>query len=123
MELGELIDSLYKQRASRLALEKQVEEMKQDEAATRELIQEQLKSVGLNSGRGSLATASIITKEGVTVTDWDALHAFIKKEDMMGLLHRRITIGLWKELRDSGVEVPGTESLILTDISLTKSKA
>ena len=122
MELGELIDSLYEQRASRLALEKEAEALKKEEALTRDEIQELLKSVGLTSGRGSKATASITTKETVTVTDWDALYAFIKKEDMPGLLHRRITAALWKELRDSGVDVPGTEPMIVTDISLTKAK-
>ena len=122
MELGELIDSLYEQRASRLTLEKEAEALKKEEALTRDKIQALLKSVGLTSGRGSKATASITTKETVTVTDWDALYAFIKKEDMPGLLHRRITAALWKELRDSGVDVPGTEPMIVTDISLTKAK-
>jgi hypothetical protein len=117
-----MIDSLYNLRAQRLAIEKQVEELKARETATKEEILFLLKESGLEGAKGEVATASIQYKIKANVTDWDAVYAYIRDNDMFALLQKRLTTTLWAALQEDGILVPGTEPMALTDLSLTKSK-
>jgi hypothetical protein len=122
MSIGTMIDSLYELRAQRLAIEKQVEELKARETATKEEILSILKESGLEGAKGEVATASIQYKIKANVTDWDAVYAYIRDNDMFALLQKRLTTTLWAALQEDGILVPGTEPMALTDLSLTKSK-
>lgn len=122
MSIGNMIDTLYELRAQRLAIEKQVEELKARETATKEEIMFLLKEGGLEGAKGAVATASIQYKVKPVVTDWDAVHAYIRDNDMFALLQKRLTVTLWAALQDDNILVPGTESAAFTDLSLTKSK-
>jgi hypothetical protein len=122
MSIGTMIDSLYNLRAQRLAIEKQVEELKARETATKEEILFLLKESGLEGAKGEVATASIQYKIKANVTDWDAVYSYIRDNDMFALLQKRLTTTLWAALQEDGILVPGTEPMALTDLSLTKSK-
>jgi hypothetical protein len=122
MSIGTMIDSLYDLRAQRLAIEKQVEELKARETATKEEILFILKESGLEGAKGEVATASIQYKIKANVTDWDAVYSYIRDNDMFALLQKRLTTTLWAALQEDGILVPGTEPMALTDLSLTKSK-
>ena len=122
MSIGNMIDTLYDLRAQRLAIEKQVEELKTRETATKEEIMFLLKEGGLEGAKGAVATASIQYKVRPVITDWDAVYAYVRDNDMFALLQKRLTTTLWAALQEDGVLVPGTESAAFTDLSLTKSK-
>lgn len=122
MSIGIMIDTLYDLRAQRLAIEKQVEELKARETATKEEILFLLKESGLEGAKGEVATASIQYKIKANVTDWDAVYSYIRDNDMFALLQKRLTTTLWAALQEDGILVPGTEPMALTDLSLTKSK-
>jgi len=122
MSIGNLIDSLYNLRASRLELDNQVKELKSQEAKLKEEIIEALKQQGLASGRGAAATATITYSEEPKVTDWGAVYGYIANNDMFELLHRRISTTLWRALEADGNTVPGIESMAVTDLSLTKAQ-
>lgn len=122
MSVGELIDGLYELRAQRLAIEKQVEELKARETSTKEEILFLLREGGLEGAKGAVATAAITYKTKPNVTDWDAVYNFIRDQDMLSLLQKRLTVTLWAALQEDGVTVPGVESITLPDLSLTKSK-
>lgn len=122
MSIGNMIDSLYDLRAQRLAIEKQVEELKARETATKQEIIDLLKASSLEGAKGEVATASIQYKIKPNVTDWDAVYAYIRDNDMLALLQKRLTTTLWAALQEDGILVPGTEPMALTDLSLTKSK-
>jgi hypothetical protein len=120
--VGTLIDGLYDLRAQRLAIEKQVEELKSHEAATKEEIISLLRKAGLEGAKGETATASIQYKTKANVTDWDKVYSFIRDNDMFALLQKRLTATLWAALQEDGILVPGTEVQPYQDLSLTKSK-
>lgn len=122
MSIGNLIDGLYDLRTQRLAIEKQVEELKARETATKEEILFLLKESGLEGAKGETATASIQYKIKPNVTDWDAVYSYIRDNDMFALLQKRLTTTLWAALQEDGITVPGTEPIAITDLSLTKSK-
>lgn len=121
-ELGNMIDGLYDLRAQRLAIEKQVEELKASETAMKEAILGTLKESGLEGAKGEVATASVQYKIKPNVQDWDAVYTYIRENDMFALLQKRLTTTLWAALQEDGITVPGTEPIPIVDLSLTKSK-
>ena len=121
-ELGVRIDTLYDLSAQRLAIEKQVEELKASETQMKEAILSTLREANLEGAKGSVATAAIQYKIKPNVTDWDAVYTFIREQDMFALLQKRLTTTLWTALQDDGITVPGTEPIPVVDLSLTKSK-
>ena len=120
INIGTLIDSLYALRAKRLELEKVVEGHKQEEQRMRDEIIAILNTTGLRGAKGMAATAALVHKTKPQVTDWDQVYNYIRSTGEFGLLHKRITEGLWGALREDGFTVPGTEPIVLTDLSLTK---
>lgn len=122
MSIGNMIDSLYDLRAQRLAIEKQVEELKARETAAKEEILRILKESGLEGAKGEVATASIQYKIKPNVVDWDAVFTYIRDNDMFALLQKRLTTTLWAALQEDGILVPGTEPIPIVDLSLTMSK-
>lgn len=121
MNIGMMIDGLYDLRAQRLAIEKQVADLKARETATKEEILGLLKEQDLNGAKGAVATAAITHKTVPVVTDWEQVYAFIRDQDMFALLQKRLTVTLWAALAEDGMAVPGTEPQVVTDLSLTKS--
>lgn len=121
MNIGMMIDGLYDLRAQRLAIEKQVADLKARETATKEEILSILNEQGLNGAKGLIATAAITHKTVPVVTDWDAVYTFIRDQNMFALLQKRLTASLWAALAEDGVAVPGTEPQTVTDLSFTKS--
>ena len=120
--IGSMIDGLYDLRAQRLAIEKQVEELKAAETEMREAIIGTLKESGLEGAKGETATASLQYKIKPNVQDWDAVYDYIRENDMFALLQKRLTTTLWAALQEDGITVPGTEGIPIVDLSLTKSK-
>ena len=120
MDLGEQIDALYALRAERLALEKQANEFKAKETTAKEKIIELLKSQSIEGAKGSKATAALSYKTKPVVTDWDSVYKYIADNNMFELLHKALTVSLWTALQDDGTLVPGTESMRVVDLSLTK---
>lgn len=53
--------------------------------------------------------ANVLVSETIvpTVNDWDAFYNFIRENDAMHLLQRRVTSTSYREYIDAGQEVPG----------------
>lgn len=120
-KLGEIIDALYQKRASRLVLTKSVDALKAEEAELRRLIIQRLQDVGLDSGRGTMATASITKDNQANVKDWSALENYILEHKSFDLLQRRVSITAIRARWDNDESLPGVEKVTLTDLSLTKA--
>lgn len=120
-KLGEIIDKLYQKRSERLALSKQVDALKAEEADLRRLVIQRLQDVGLDSGRGTLATASITQDDQASVRDWAALENYILEHKSFDLLQRRVSVTAVRARWENEEVVPGVEKVTLTDLSLTKA--
>jgi hypothetical protein len=116
-----MIDALYATRQTRLDLTKRVDELKAEETAMRGQILELLDSMGMAKGSGLQATCGIKESIEPVPTDWEAIHAYIRQNDRFDLIQKRLSAPAWRGLLDSGVLVPGTESVKVRDLSLTKS--
>ena len=95
--------------------------MKAEETEIRQTIISLLENAGLAKASGYMATAGIKTTIEPLVVDWDPVFEFIRKENRFELIQKRISAPAWRELKESGILVPGTEENPVIDISLTKS--
>jgi hypothetical protein len=120
-DLGETIDALYALRQLRLEEQKKIDAMKAEEVNIRGKIIELLENAGLAKASGYMATAGIKVTVEPLVTDWDPVFEYIRKENKFELIQKRISAPAWRELKESGILVPGTEENPVVDISLTKS--
>ena len=121
MAIGELIDKLYELRETRLALDRTVAGLKAQETAMRLEIKEELENVGLAKASGKRATCGITSKIEPIIEDWDKVHDWIRAENRFDLLQKRLSAPAWRELKENNILVPGTESVVVYDVSLTKS--
>lgn len=80
-----------------------------------------LEEQGMKKASTEEGTASITETVLPQVTDWDAVFAHIKATDSFYLLQKRPAAAAFRELLDSGEEVPGMEPYVKKSISLRKS--
>lgn len=118
--LGECIDSLYLARAKRLALDKEVEEMKKVETALREHIKHNFAEEDLDGARGKIATATLTTLYQPTATDWAVVFEYIRKNRAFDLLQKRLSATACRARWDNNKNIPGVEKIPVTDLSVTK---
>lgn len=117
---GGAIDHLYKLRAKRKAVEARVAEMKSIEDELEEHIFGLLNPLRLEAARGKSAQASISTRIIPQAEDWDAVYAYVRKQNRFDLLHKRLTEGVVKEMWEAGEEVPGVGRVSKRVLHLTK---
>lgn len=121
MDLGTRIDALYATRQHRLELSKTVEALKAEETRQREEILGLLDSVKLAKASGHQATCGVKESIEPVPEDWEMIHNYIRTENRFDLIQKRLSAPAWRELRDSGLLVPGTSAITVRDLSLTKS--
>jgi hypothetical protein len=80
-----------------------------------------LEEQGMKKASTADGTASITEVVLPQVVDWDAVYAHIKETDSFYLLQKRPAAAAFRELLDSGEEVPGMEPYTKKSISLRKS--
>ena len=119
--LGEMIDTLYEMRATRIDKQRVVDDMKVHERTLKDDIITALKKQKLAGSKGAVATASISKSTEPVAEDWKKTYAYIKKNDAFHLLHQRIASTAWRELYEAGVKVPGIGAMEIEDLSLTKA--
>jgi len=121
MDLGQIIDAYYQKRQDRLDLERSIKDLKEEEQNLKFSIMDMLRETGLKKATGEVATASLRSVMVPIVEDWDNVYKYITQNDRFDLLHKRISTTAWRELHESGVEVPGINAAEDEDLSLTKA--
>lgn len=119
--LGAKIDKLYALREERLALERQAEKLKDDEALYQGEVLKHLASSRVESARGKLATATRRVTVVGKVGDWTKLYAHIVETGSFELLQRRLNDGSFRERVEAGHVVPGVEAERVVKLSLAKA--
>ena len=122
MSLGTKIDLLYDLRQQRIDKQKEVDEMKKAERKLNDELMEEMKYLGLDKAAGSTASVGVLEKTVPHVTDWDQALNYIFETRNASLLYRRLNQASYAELKELGIEVPGTEPIVQRTLSLTRSK-
>lgn len=109
MTLGAAVDELYTRRADRLALQKEVELLKKEEAELSEEIMRLMDEQETTKSAGKVASAALGYNEYPVVEDWVAFYNYINETKQFHLLQRRVSDAAVKEIihSEEGVVVPG----------------
>ena len=119
-QLATCADLLYTIRQERLALEKQLKELKSRESLLREHLINTLPKSEASGIAGRVARAKIETKEVPQVEDWEVLQKYVKRTGAFELLQRRLSDTAIKERWEAGKEVPGVKHFKAVVVSCTK---
>jgi len=120
MKLGDNIDRLHECRSKIREYEALIKEIKEEVSTIEELVLAQMKEAGIDSAKGTKASASVNTKPVANVVDWDKFQAFIHRHKAFHLLQRRVSETAWREEVESrhGKAVPGVEAFEKTSLNL-----
>jgi hypothetical protein len=120
-KLGDCIDLLYSQRERRLALQRELDELKAQEEFVKGHIIGMLHDQELNSGTGDVATASITHRIVAQVEDWDAVYGYVLQNRAFDLLHKRISDTAYRDRLEQDEPVPGIKPFEVEGLSLVKA--
>jgi hypothetical protein len=118
--MGVCADKLYELRQKRLAQQKLVTEMEEEEKALKEYIINTLPKSETSGVAGKLARVTITSKEVPQVEDWDAFYKHVKKTGEFELMQRRLSDAAINERWEAGKKVPGVKAFKATSLSLNK---
>lgn len=119
-ELAKKADRLFVLREQRLAAQKVVDEM-QDEEKT--ITAELIAAIDKSDARGVVGQkvrVTVVTKPTPTVTDWSALQAHIVATGQFDLLQKRLAEPAVRERWQDEKEVPGVGVFNVVRLSLSK---
>lgn len=119
-KIGDCADALYKKREERLALQKQVELLAEQESQLKNHIINNLPKSNTTGVSGKVANVRVVTEDVPQVKDWDKLQAYIKKNGAFDLLQRRVNAKAVEERWADKKKVPGVEAFGVTKVSCTK---
>jgi hypothetical protein len=120
--LAACADLLYSIRESRLALNRQAEELETQEKLIKEHLINTLPKSEASGVAGKLARVTIVTKLVPQTSDSDALHAYIKKTGDWDLLQGRLSDKAVRLRWEAGKTVPGVEAFQTVSVSINKVK-
>jgi len=120
MKLNDGIDKLFLLRARKRELEDQIKEIEGEYKELHDELLQTCDDVGTTTARGSLASVTVTESLVPRIEDWGLASEWIMNNDALYLCHRRISSGPWKELLNSGANVPGITPYTKRAISLRK---
>jgi uncharacterized protein YjcR len=118
--LGHMIDALYELRERKRELKGEMDDLEQRMEELEAAITKDLGTQGMTLARGTRASVTVTESEVPTTEDWDQVLSYIKQNDAMHLLERRISVAAWRELQESGELVPGTTPFTKRKLSVRK---
>ena len=120
MKLDDGIDKLFMLRERKRGLEDQIKEVNKEFAELHDELLQTCDEVGTTSAKGRMASVTVTESLVPRIEDWGEVSEWIMANDAIYLCHRRISSGPWKELLDSGQNVPGITPYTKRAISLRK---
>lgn len=118
--IGICADLLKEVQAVRLAMEKEAAEVKKRETEIKEYIIANLSKSDDTGAAGKKYRAQIKTKRKPRVEDWPSFHEFIRVNNRMDLLQKRIADKAVMEMHENGELPPGLDTMLVPEISITK---
>jgi hypothetical protein len=119
--LDDLIDEMVRVRDQKRVREEQIKELNKTLNDLQARFIQSAKAAGTEYARSALGSATIVQTVVPQIDDWDLVAEWIKENDALYLLHRRISSVAWKELRDMGEDIPGVEPFTKVSVSLRKA--
>lgn len=118
--IGQCADLYSEVRALRLAMEKEVEEVKACESSVKQHIIDNLSKSDDTGAAGLKYRAQIVLKPTPRVADWPSFHGYVQKTGRFDLMQKRVSDTAVKDMWEAGEAVPGVERFNAVDVSITK---
>jgi hypothetical protein len=120
--LPDLVDAYITARAQRLALDKQVEELKEHEELLKDAVIAKMRESNMSACGATHGLVKMNVLKEPVATDWPAIYDYIKENGAWELLHRRLTNTAVKEHWEAGEELPGIGSTEVYKLSISNLK-
>jgi hypothetical protein len=120
--LALLADGYFATRNKRLAMQKEVDKLEEDEKKLKQQVLDGLVANGATAIGGKLVEISLVEKIEPTVSDIAALRAHIQATGEFDLLYNRINTAAVKERWQVHLVVPGVEGFPVTSLSMHARK-
>ncbi|MFW5972402.1 MAG: hypothetical protein ACOCTG_00305 [Bacteroidota bacterium] len=118
--IGDLIDELNDVRERKRDLNAQLKDLDEQYKELERQILEHMDAAGTELVASGRTRASVQRQIVPSVTDWEAFEEYVKANDALYLFERRVASKPWRELHESGEQVPGTEPFERRSLSLRK---
>lgn len=118
--LAACVDRLYEIRQLRLAEDKKIDVLREEERALEDHLIDQLPKSEASGIAGRVARATIMVKSVPDVQDWDQLYKYVSRTKSFDLLQRRVSVEAVKARWEAGKEVPGIGVFRAVKVSLNK---
>lgn len=121
--IGRCADLYSDVRSLRLAMEKEVKDVKDRESQIREHIISNLSKSAKDGDSGASGLrfrAQIVTKEVPRAVDWTKIHAYVAEHNRFDLLQKRLGEKAVMDMIEDKQAIPGIEVVIVPDVSITK---
>ena len=115
-----MIDEMFELRESKKEFEVRIKDINEQMTLLEAQLLQKLDDEKQTMGRGSSASASVSNAEIPMVEDWETFGQYLIDNDALYLLQRRVAVRAYRELKESGEEIPGTTTFPKRTISLRK---
>lgn len=116
----QLIDELSAAELERLELDRRSKAMKAVEDDMKARIMQQLDYLGLEAMAGTCGrTASVDVSVEPVVNNWPDFYAYIRKNDALDMLHKRVTVSAVRLRWADGVSIPGVDQYEVRKLKLS----
>lgn len=118
--LGDLIESLADLREQKRKLSDEYKKVDEQYKELEAQLLNRLDQEGAQFSGSSKHRATVSEVVVPSVTDWDAFYEYVKENDALYLFEKRVASAPWRELVESGEQIPGTEPFTKRSINLRK---
>ena len=118
--IGRCADAYKEVSELRLAMQKEVDTIKERESEINDHILENLSASDDTGASGLKYKAQIKTSVAPSATDWEAIHDFVYENDRFDILGKSLNKKAIEELWDAGKKVPGVVKINVKKVSITK---
>ena len=122
--MDKLVRMYTKMRAAMQDLDKQIENIKEQQQQVKNAMKDQMMALGTKSVRTDFGTITLKEKSRYYTQDWDSFKKFIVEHDAVDLLEKRIAQLNMQTFLDENPSLhpPGLSSLAEFDIAVTKPR-
>jgi small-conductance mechanosensitive channel len=122
--MDKLVRMYTKMRAAMQDLDKQIENIKEQQQQVKNAMKDQMQALGTKSVRTDFGTITLKEKSRYYTQDWDSFKKFIVEHDAVDLLEKRIAqLNMQTFLEENpSLHPPGLSSLAEFDIAVTKPR-
>ena len=118
--LAACADKYWELKQARLAQQKIVDAIEEEEKAIKAWIIDSLPKSEASGVAGKLCRVSAVTKEIPQVEDYEKFYAYVKKTNRFDLLQKRLSEAAVKEIWEDGKQVPGVKAFQAVTLSVNK---